>query len=111
LLASVLTACGSPAKTLPTAPPDAVVIVAQGTAFTTRNVAAPAGVEFTLFFENRDNELHNVHISDATGVDVFHGETFTGPEAKVESVPALAAGTYSFKCDIHPDMTGQLVSQ
>lgn len=106
-----LTACGGASTPLPTAPPGSVVITSQGTAFTTRNVTAPAGVAFTLFFENRDRELHNVHISDAAGATVFTGQAFTGPDSRAEQVPALAAGTYRFICDIHPDMAGQLVAQ
>jgi plastocyanin len=110
LLAGALVACGGPAAPLPTAPPGAVVVVAQGTAFTTRDVSAPANAPFTLFFENRDHEPHNVRIWDATGATVFPGEIVTGPTAILESVPALPAGTYRFTCDIHPDMAGQLIA-
>jgi plastocyanin len=110
-LALALAACGGPAAPLPTAPPGAVVVVAQGTAFTTQNVTAPANTPFTLFFENRDNEPHNVRLWDAAGAVVFPGEIVTGPTTIVESVAALPAGTYRMTCDIHPDMTGQLIAQ
>jgi plastocyanin len=103
--------CGGPAAPLPTAPPGAVVVVAQGTAFVTQNVSAPADAAFTLFFENRDNEPHNVRLWDATGTSVFPGEIVTGPTAIVESVSALPAGTYRMSCDIHSEMTGQLIAQ
>ena len=111
--AGVLTiaACGGPAAPLATAPPGAVIVVAQGTAFTTQNVTAPANAAFTLFFENRDSEPHNVRLWDAAGAIVFPGEIVTGPIALVETVPALPAGAYRMTCDIHPDMTGQLVAQ
>jgi plastocyanin len=106
-----LAACGGGNAPIPTPPPGAVVVIAQGTAFTTQNVVAPAGAAFTLDFENRDSELHNVHISDAAGATVFSGQTITGPTALVEQVPALAAGTYRFICDVHPGMAGQLVAE
>ncbi|MEA2676426.1 MAG: Cupredoxin-like domain [Chloroflexota bacterium] len=108
---SALIACGGAPQTLPTPPPGAVVVTAQGTAFTTQNVSAPAGTAFTLFFENLGNELHNVRLKDAAGTSVFGGQTFTGPAAVAEQVPALAAGTYRISCDIHPDMSAQLVAQ
>ncbi len=104
-------ACGAPAPTM-TPAPGAVVIVAQGTAFTTQQVTAPAFVAFTLWFDNHDNELHNVHLWDVAGTtSVWAGKTFTGPAAKTEQVPALTEGTYKFTCDIHPQMTGQLIAQ
>ena len=109
-LATLVAACGAPAPVV-TPPPGAVVITAQGTAFTTHHVTAPAGVDFTLWFENRDHELHNVHIRHGSGSNLFYGQTFTGPEARTETVPAIPPGTYTFICDIHPTMTGELVVQ
>jgi plastocyanin len=110
VLATVVLACGgAPAPSL-TPPADVVAITAQGTAFTTQQVTAPASAPFTLWFYNKDNELHNVHVWDASGGSVFAGEAFNGPEARTALVPPLAPGTYQFKCDIHPDMTGQLIA-
>jgi plastocyanin len=109
VLAALVVGCGAPAPTT-TPPPGAVVIVAQGTAFTTQNVTAPANAAFTLWFNNRDSELHNVQIWDFD-MTVFTGQTFTGPAAKSEQVQALAPGTYKFTCLIHPQMTGELVAQ
>jgi plastocyanin len=107
-LAAALAACGGPSAPLPTAPPGAVVISAQGTNYTTAHVTAPAGAAFTLFFENHDNEPHNVRIWDAAGGSVFAGQIATGPAAITESVTALAPGSYRFTCDIHPSMSGEL---
>jgi plastocyanin len=59
-------------------------------------------------FDNRDTLPHNLQIADAGGKTVFTGEIVTGPAVKVYSVPALAAGTYPFICQVHPAMTGTL---
>ena len=42
---------------------------------------------------------------------VFVGEVFTGPDSRVYAVPALPFGRYTFRCDVHPEMTGTVVSQ
>ena len=39
---------------------------------------------------------------------MFQGEIVTGPKAIVYDVPALPAGSYTFVCSIHPNMTGSL---
>lgn len=114
-LAVALGACGSsgsPAATPASFPPDAARVVAQGDAFTTGSVAVAAGVPFSLVLDNRDSEPHNVTIlaNDAGGKSPFVGEVFGGPSARLYSIPALPAGTYQFRCDVHPGMTGTIVA-
>ena len=65
---------------------------------------------FHLLFDNRDSAPHNVTILDANGESTFVGETFGGPASRIYAIPALAAGTYRFRCDVHTDMTGSLVA-
>ena len=108
LLAATVAACGGAPAPLPTPPPGAVVVTAQGNAFVSGPYTAPADAAFTLFLVNKDGEPHNVRIWDAANVSVFAGALVQGPGAKAEQVPALSAGTYRFTCDIHPDMAAQL---
>lgn len=95
------------------ADPNAPVVVAAGMKFTTTQVEVPAGRAFSLTFDNRDGAPHNVAIyADASaGTSVFRGDIFGGPASKVYDVPALAAGSYFFRCDVHPDMTGTIVAR
>jgi plastocyanin len=100
----------SPA-TSPSAGGSTVDITASGIAFTTPTVTAPAGAPFTIHFDNQDaNTPHNVQVKDASGQSVFKGEIFNGVAAKDYQVNALQAGTYSFVCDVHPNMTGTLTA-
>jgi hypothetical protein len=39
---------------------------------------------------------------------VFAEEPFGGPRTVVYSVPALDAGTYYFRCDLHTEMKGTI---
>jgi plastocyanin len=115
ILGIVLAACGSsgsPAATSASFPPDAARVVAQGEAFTTGSVAVPADAPFSLVLDNRDNEPHNVTIlaMESGGKSPFVGEVFSGPSARLYSVPALPAGTYQFRCDVHLQMTGTIVA-
>ncbi len=86
-----------------------ITIRAQNIAFDIGSATASAGKAFTIAFINDDSGTpHNVAIKDASGTDVFKGEIITGPAAKVYDVPALKAGTYTFYCQVHPNMTGTL---
>jgi plastocyanin len=94
------------------APSGSPSIVARDLKFDTRRLAVPAGQAFTLVFDNEDGAPHNVAIyRDAAAADVlFVGEIFGGPATRAYAVPALPAGTYFFRCDVHHDMQGQVVA-
>ena len=87
-------------------------ISAQNIAFDTNHLEAPAGQVFVLDFDNNDPGIpHNIEIKDANGTSLFKGQNITGPAKISYQVPALAAGSYMFVCDVHPNMTGILDAQ
>jgi plastocyanin len=102
---------GAPVPAVP-ADPNAPTIVAKDMQFATKDVQVPAGKAFQLTFTNNDGAPHNVAIyTDASAsTNLFRGEVFSSA-TKVEQVPALAAGTYFFRCDVHPDMQGTITAK
>jgi cytochrome c-type biogenesis protein CcmH/NrfG/plastocyanin len=100
---------GSPAA----ASPAGVVVneTAKNLAFVNGTLNAPANTAFTIHYDNQDAGMpHDILIKDSTGKTVFQGDMVTGPTAVDYHVPALAAGTYTFTCSIHPTtMNGTLV--
>jgi plastocyanin len=88
--------------------PNAVKIVASGQVFTTTEATAPAGKQFQLVFDSQTSDPHNVAISRDGAEPVFRSDVFSGPATKTYQVNALTAGTYAFKCDVHPGMAGTL---
>ncbi len=86
-----------------------VQVSAVNIAYEQSQISAPAGTGFTIHFDNKDAGVpHNVAIKDASGTEVFKGDIITGPAQADYQVPALAAGTYTFVCSVHPNMTGTL---
>ena len=113
LLAVLVAACGSGAASQPSGPTasltaDSPRIVAKDIKFMTPTATAPANKAFAIDFDNRESVPHNISIDAPDGKNVFKGEIFNGSAHRVYSIPALAAGTYAFKCDVHPDMKGTL---
>ncbi|HEX9044144.1 MAG TPA: cupredoxin domain-containing protein [Candidatus Limnocylindrales bacterium] len=87
-------------------------LTAQNIQFDKAALDAPAGQAFALKFSNQDAGVpHDVVIKDASGADVFKGEIVTGPADTTYQVPALQAGTYTFYCSVHPNMTGTLTAK
>jgi plastocyanin len=87
----------------------ALQIAAQGVAFDKACLAAPADTAFTVAFDNRDAGVpHNLEIfSDPSATRRLGGATdasdfVTGPKQVTYRVPALPAGEYFFRCDLHP---------
>ena len=86
-----------------------IQISAQNIAYDVSEISAPADTGFTIHFDNKDAGIpHDVAIKDASGTEVFKGEIITGPAQADYQVPALPAGTYTFICSVHPNMTGTL---
>ena len=120
-LAAVLAACSgataNPATSDPgvSTPPsgDALTIAAKDLKFTATELNVPADKTFDLVFDNQESAPHNVAIySDSSAsTKISVGEIFSGPAQKTQTVPALAAGTYFFRCDVHPDMQGSIVAE
>jgi plastocyanin len=89
-----------------------VVIHALNVAFVETSVTAPADKPFTLAFVNEDQGTpHNVELKDSGGTSVYKGEVFPGVATKVYDVPAIPAGSYTFICTVHPNMTGTATLQ
>jgi plastocyanin len=116
-LAAVLAACsgasaGNPSPAAPAGSPsgDAVSIVAKDLKFVPTAVSVKADAGFDIAFDNQDSAPHNIAITSASGASVFKGEIVTSTKVTY-TVPALAAGTYTFICEVHPDMKGTITAQ
>jgi plastocyanin len=93
------------------APSRGFAISAANLAFDRSELVVPAGVAVGPVFENWESAPHNIAIyADASaGQALFVGEAQRAGVA-AHRLPALAAGTYFFRCDVHQDMTGSLVA-
>jgi plastocyanin len=115
-IAFVLAACSSGSSGSggrpdePSIDPDALTIAADDLAFSTRTLSAPADEPFQIAFDNQEGAPHNVAIygDDSATEKVFGSDPFSGPAVVTYDVPALAPGSYFFRCDVHPDMAGEL---
>ncbi len=77
--------------------------------FDRKCLAVPAGLPFTIAFDNRDDvEPHNIAIFSEDPMEtpnanvLFRGEQFRGAKTVTYRIDALPVGTYHFHCDVHP---------
>jgi plastocyanin len=114
VLAAVTAACSASASSGSQQPPASVdpnapVIVAQNNAYSPSTLDVDADKAFGLTLDNKDSAPHNVAIytdsSASTSISV--GEIVSSTTA-TQQVPALAAGSYFFRCDVHHEMTGTI---
>lgn len=116
-LAILSAACSStaaaPSQAAGSPDPGAVQIAARDLKFSTAALNAPADEPFSIVFENQEGAPHNVSIyrDEALTDRVFAQDPFGGPASQTYAIPALAAGSYVFVCDVHREMRGTLTVQ
>jgi plastocyanin len=112
-LAACSPTVGSSSASAVVASPGSPTITARGLRFDRTELGVPAGHSFSLVFDNEDGAPHNIAIYDDQSAQAsrFVGEIFGGPASRAYAVPALKAGTYFFRCDLHHDMSGTVVAQ
>jgi plastocyanin len=112
VLAAVTVACGgasgAPASAGPV-DPNAPVITAQGNAFSPTTLDVTANKAFSLTLDNKDSAPHNIAIYTDSNASqsISVGEIVSSTKA-TQQVPALAPGSYFFRCDVHHEMTGTI---
>jgi plastocyanin len=114
-IAAMSAACASAAPTPSVSgpvDPNGPTVVAKDMKFQTGQVEVKAGQNLTLHFDNQDSAPHNVAIytDSSAGTPVSVGQVVTSGSSD-QVIPALAAGTYFFRCDVHHDMTGTIVAK
>jgi plastocyanin len=85
-----------------------LTVTAQNVQFNTSKITLPDQPS-TLTFRNLDpGTMHNIGIYEdqAYTKEAFKGAVITGVDTTTYTIQALQPGTYYFKCDIHPTMTG-----
>lgn len=93
-----------------------IKIVAQGTAFTAKEVSGvidQTDSKVFIRFFNEDQEIrHNLALFSDSGYThrIATGAVFKGSDRGSEDIVAgpLKAGTYYFKCDMHASMIGEI---
>ncbi|MGH2556777.1 MAG: cupredoxin domain-containing protein [Actinomycetota bacterium] len=130
ILAHPLTPAATPTGGATTPPPAecqpdgtalqvAAPVGASASGFDKNCLAAPAGEAFTIDFDNQDTgQVHNVSIyTDPTAATRLGGATgpadfIVAPDSVTYEVEPLDAGTFFFRCDVHPTtMTGTFIAQ
>ena len=109
LVALIVVACsGAPATSVAGSPAVTLAMAAESNKFDTSALEVPAGAPFVIEFDNRDSVPHNVAIRG--GPSPMSGEIFSGPGERTYTFQALAAGSYSFLCEVHSEMNGTLTA-
>lgn len=112
VLAATLAGCSSAATAPPSIPADAIHMSSQNLQFSTSELQVPAGKPFTIVLDILESASHNVEIyRDNTWSSLMYKEApRAGPGTFLFNVPALGTGTYAFRCEVHPNMTGTVTA-
>jgi cytochrome c oxidase subunit II len=83
---------------------------AKNIAFDATDLTAPANAPFVITFTNNDPSTitHDVQIRDSSGTVLQTQDTIPGGKSVAYEYTPLQAGTYTFFCSVHSNMTGTL---
>ena len=114
VLAALTAACSSTAAQPPASAgpvdPNAPVIVAQGNAFSPRDARRHGRQGVQPDARQQGQRARTTSRSTPTAAprpSISVGEIVSSTKA-TQQVPALAAGSYFFRCDVHHEMTGTI---
>ena len=107
------------AEVTPTGPVTELTIIAKNIKWNTDTLTVPAGSTVKLTLDNQDNAIpHNFSIYQSQQAATSGAKPLatlkiqTGPIKTTQLFNAPAAGTYYFRCDVHPTaMTGTFIVQ
>jgi plastocyanin len=90
-----------------------VQLIAKDISFDKDEITLTAGAQATIQFDNQDEGLpHNfaIYEDESAGTAIFQGDIVEGPNTTQYAFTAPDAGTFFFRCDVHPmQMTGTVV--
>jgi plastocyanin len=84
----------------------ALTLVAENHKYDNDCLAVTEGESFTIRFDNRDSDRHNVALlpSHTSTETIFAGDILAGPKSTVYAAPKMRVGTYHFHCEVHPNL-------
>jgi plastocyanin len=90
--------------------PEAIELSTANLEFSTDELTLPAETETTVTLANEDVAPHNLSIyeNDTLGESFFEGSNVEPGNTIDYEIPALEAGAYYFRCDLHPTMEGRV---
>jgi len=103
-------ACGGDSET--SADPGAcepsteLTVITDDLVFDADCYAAPADTPFTVTLVNDDVDPHAFSLYHDDGTPILKGPFVESGEQHTQTFEPLDAGTYLFRCDIHPEMEG-----
>jgi len=105
-----LASCGADPQTSgdPSAcePSTELTVVTDDLVFDADCYAAPADTPFSVTLVNDDVDPHAFSLYHDDGTPILKGPFVESGQQHTQAFEPLEAGTYLFRCDIHPEMEG-----
>jgi plastocyanin len=97
-------------STIPGPPPREIEVVGKALAFAPDAIEVQAGETFIIVFDNQDSGIqHNFHLTEPKS---YKTPVKQGPAIdKLKIRLTKKGGPYTFICDVHPNMKGEITAK